>query len=457
MMSGAENSERGGRYRPLPTGMHGLDPEVVSRDQRDRLRNALVELIAEKGYPGVRIVDLSRLARVSQPTLYSLFADKEELFVSAYEAIAERTYRTVIAAYGRADGAGRRLERGIAAFAELAAAEPEAISLLVLGAFGAGAPALERRNLSLEQFEARVRASRDREPVADPADLTIKFVLGGLREVFAARLSKGEGAELPPLSEQLAAWAGAYPVSPPAGLLAAVRAAHEQAPPSVPGLSERARRAGKRLPSGRSDLPRETVIKSQQERIVDATAAIVAEKGLAGLTIPEIARRASVSNKTFYEIYESKHGAFLGAQKIGMLQALRVAVQAYEERMPNWPRAIAGGLRALIDYLVSEPDHAHLSIVDTFGASPDTIATRAAILASFAGYLQPGYGLAPDTTKVPAIAVEAVVGGAWQVLHHYIASGRLGELPAASRQLTYLILVPFLGPERAAQAAQEGP
>src|ERR1700681_4804337 len=65
------------RYRPLPTGTHGLDPELVKRDQRERLQQAMIELIAEKGYPAVRIVDLAKLAHVSQPTFYSLYADKE--------------------------------------------------------------------------------------------------------------------------------------------------------------------------------------------------------------------------------------------------------------------------------------------------------------------------------------------------------------------------------------------
>ena len=77
-------------YRPLPTGAHGLDREGVMRDQRERLQRAMVELIAEKGYPAVRIVDLARLARVSQPTFYGLFADKEELLLSAYDEIAAR-------------------------------------------------------------------------------------------------------------------------------------------------------------------------------------------------------------------------------------------------------------------------------------------------------------------------------------------------------------------------------
>src|SRR5271168_404678 len=97
------------RYRPLPTGTHGLDPELVKRDQRERLQSALIELIAEKGYPAVRIVDLAKLAHVSQPTFYSLYADKEDLFLSAYDEVAQRTAKTVIDAYESDGSADERL------------------------------------------------------------------------------------------------------------------------------------------------------------------------------------------------------------------------------------------------------------------------------------------------------------------------------------------------------------
>jgi AcrR family transcriptional regulator len=440
------------RYRPLPTGMHGLDPEVVKQDQRERLRSAMVELIAEKGYQAVRIVDLARLARVSQPTFYSLFGDKEELFVSAYDEIAERTARTAIAAYSSDVPDDERLLVAMRAYAELSAEEPEAMSLLVLGAFGAGAKALEHRTRSLEALEARIRGSRDGDPAIDPTDLTVKVILGGVREVAAIRLCRGRGGELPDLATQLSDWASNYPRRVPSGLEAPPAAPRTGAPGPVP-TSERARRAEGRLPSGRSDVPRELIVQNQRERIIDATAAIVAEKGLAALTIPEIARRASVSHQTFYDIYASKHDAFLGAQKVGMLQALSHGVEAWEARMPDWPRAIADGLRAVIDYIVSEPAHAHLSIVDTFGASPETIETRDEILRGFATYFTPGYELAPEGVEVPAIAAEAVVGGCWQVLHYYVENDRIGELPAAAPQLTYMLLTPFLGPKRATEVA----
>ncbi len=147
----AEPSER---YRRLPTGTHGLDPEDVRRDQRERLQRAMIELIARRGYRAVRILDVTKLARVSRPTFYELYADKEALFLGAYDEIAERAAKAVTAAYEARGHRGRHLRAGIRAFCELAAAEPEAMSLFVLGAFGAGAKALERRKLTLRGARA---------------------------------------------------------------------------------------------------------------------------------------------------------------------------------------------------------------------------------------------------------------------------------------------------------------
>jgi AcrR family transcriptional regulator len=443
------------RYRPLPTGTHGLDPDDVKSDQRKRLQEALIELIAQKGYPGVRIVDLAKLAHVSPPTFYSLYDDKEDLFLSAYDEVAARTAKSVLLAYASRDREEERLVVAMRAFAEIAAAEPEAISLFVLGAFGAGSRALERRRRTLEEFESRIWTSRDGADGGDRGDLTVKFILGGIREVTTSRLREGRQGELLGFAGELASWAAGYPRRLPEGLsVSPLNPSRACDGDSLPA-SERARRAGGRLPSGRSDLPRQFIVKSQRERIVDATAAITAEEGLAGLTIPKIAKRANVSFQTFYNIYPSKHDAFLGAQKVGMHQALRIASEAYEAHESDWPRGIAAGLGALIDFLASEPAHAHLSVVDTFAASLETIEIRGASMQGFAAYLQPGYELAGEDRDVPSIAAEAITGGIWQVFHHCIENDCLAELPAVAPQLTYLALTPFLGPSQAAKIARE--
>jgi AcrR family transcriptional regulator len=490
----------GERYRRLPTGAHGIDPEEVKRDQRERLQSAIVELIAERGYRAVRILDLTKLARVSRPTFYSLFDDKEELLLAAYDEIAQRTAKTVIAAYevkDAGDAPHGRVQAAIHAFAELAAGAPEATSLMVLGAFGAGPKAIERRNHTLEALERSIRASRDGASPGGVAvsaggrrrksgagsqaetgkesgeDLTVKVILGGIREVTAARLRQGRVEELPGLAGELATWAACYPVKLPAGLRVPGRRADgpggsdETTPAATCSPSERALRAEGRLPSGRHDLPRQFIVKNQRERIVDATAAIVAEKGLASLTIPEIARRANVSHQTFYEMYPTKHDAFLGAQKVGLHQALGVTIAAYEENEEDWPRGVAAGLRALLGYLASEPAHAHLILVDTFAASPEAIEIRDTSIHAFAAYLQPGYHYAASSSSsngsagtssgggaVPGVAPEAIAGGIWQVLNYYIEDDRTDELPEVAPQLIYAALTPFIGPRDAAKAAR---
>src|SRR5277367_2798498 len=451
------HGESAERYRRLPTGTHGLDPEEVRSDQRKRLRRALIELVARRGYWAVRILDVSKLARVSRPTFYSLYADKEALFLDAYDEISGRAARAVMAAYEAEGSEGQHLKVAIRAFAELAATEPEAMSLFVLGAFGAGAKALERRNRTLEALEELIRSNRDPDSSERRIDLTVKVLLGGVREVTAARLRRGNSSELPELAGQLGAWAASYPLKLPSGLAASESGGRRSSDKASSLVSERAKRAEGRLPSGRHALSRKYIVKNQRERIVDATAATVAEKGLAGLTIPEIARRANVSHQTFYEIYPSKHDAFLGALKVGMHQALRVAGEAFDAHKDDWPSAVGAGLHALIEYLISEPAHAHLSLVDTFAASPDAIEIRDRALESFSAYLKPGYEFAPKGRQVPAIVTEALVGGIWQVLHDYIDTGRISELPGVAPQIVYLTLVPFLGSKEAAKAARLRP
>lgn len=440
------------RYRRLPTGTHGLDPEEVRDDQRQRLRTALIELVARRGYRAVRILDVTKLARVSRPTFYSLYADKEALFLDAYDEISGRAARTVVEAYEANRSESAHDEVPMRAFCALAAAEPEAMSLFVLGAFGAGAKALERRNRTLEALERVIRSSRNPALPDQTVDLTAKVLIGGTREVTAARLRQGSSTELGEVADELAAWAARYPHELPDGLECR-EPRRRRSDAALTPISERARRAEGRLPSGRHALSRKFILNSQRERIVDATAAIVAAKGLAGLTIPEIARRANVSHQTFYEIYDTKHDAFLSALKIGMHQALAVLAKAHDAHADDWPRAVAAGLEALIDYLVSEPAHAHLSLVDTFAASPRAIEIRDSALHSFSAYLGPGYGLAAKQGRdVPAIAAEAVTGGVWQILHDYVDNGRISELPELAPQISYLALVPFLGSESAAGA-----
>ncbi|MCW2988568.1 MAG: transcriptional repressor BetI, partial [Solirubrobacterales bacterium] len=88
----------GERWRP-PRGRHGLPPEVVARSQRDRLLEATMQVVAEKGYAATTVADLTKRAGISRTTFYELFADKEACFLAAYDNAVDGLVRRIAVAY----------------------------------------------------------------------------------------------------------------------------------------------------------------------------------------------------------------------------------------------------------------------------------------------------------------------------------------------------------------------
>ena len=188
--------QQAARYRPLPTGTHGLDPELVKRDQRERLQNGDDRADRAEGLPG-------GAHRRPGKARARLAADLLQPVRGQGRPVPERLRRGRRAL--RADGRERlprrrprdeRLAVAMRAWAELAAAEPEATLAararrVRRGRKGARAPQAAYSTSS----SAVSSASRDGEPPsADPTDLTVKAILGGIREVTVDAPARGSRA-----------------------------------------------------------------------------------------------------------------------------------------------------------------------------------------------------------------------------------------------------------------------
>jgi AcrR family transcriptional regulator len=463
-------------YRRLSPRAHGLDPEGVVRDQRVRLRGAIVRLVSERGLLATSVSDLTRLSRVSRRTFYDLYADKQECFLEAFDEIAARVSSAVLDALDRAGDGGDGEDRlsadealrvAVRAYLELAAAEPRAVLLLLVGSLGGGPEGLEHRN---EQHLATARRAhsehagkRARSPIS-PLDPTVQIVMGGIREVSARRIRAGKARELGALAEELATWALSYPAVAPASLTERIslradrQTARVQADPSsapesedssMPSFSE----GPERLPSGsgRHALSPELVAEHQRERIDEAIAAILATRGHSGLTVAEIARRAGVSHRTFYEHFPDKWEAFLESGRAGARQSIRSALASYEAHPDTWPAAAPAAIEALLQRMASEPSRTLLRFTDMFGAGPQGLAMRDGVLAALAdrldfGARQGGHALSP-------LVGEACVGGVWEIIREHLAHRPVAELPDLAPQIVYAVLTPYIGAVQAASLA----
>jgi AcrR family transcriptional regulator len=199
----------GGRpaAQPLPKGRHGLSRQFIASNQRERLLDAIANVVAEKGYAATRVADITEYAGVSRKTFYELFTDKEDCFLAAYDAITALLMERM--ARGLAAVADKSWEDQVGAllgeFLTFLASEPAFARMCIVEVLGSGPKGLARRDAAIEAFFPVVDQIPRSQPGAEQwlSPLTPVFVTGGILEVVYAAIRRGETASLPDLEEDL--------------------------------------------------------------------------------------------------------------------------------------------------------------------------------------------------------------------------------------------------------------
>ncbi len=183
----------------LPPGRHGLPREFVVHNQRERLIAGLAEAIAEKGFTGTTIGDITRHAAVSRRTFYEHFGSKDECFVAAYDTVMAELGERVGAAFDELDDWGHAVRAGIAAMLAFLAAEPNLARLCMVEALVAGPVVVERYDASIQSLVPYFKAGREgRSPevLARLSPTTEEALVGGMVSLISRRIIAGKTAEL---------------------------------------------------------------------------------------------------------------------------------------------------------------------------------------------------------------------------------------------------------------------
>src|SRR3954469_6336232 len=190
----------------LPKGRHGLSREFVASNQRERLIDAMANVVAEKGYAPTRVVDITEYAGVSRKTFYELFTDKEDCFLAAYDAITallmDKLGRSLAAAQDTWEAKVHALLGGLLAFM---AAEPAFARMCIVEVLGSGTAGLARRDAAIEAFFPVVDfvPRRQLAPGEELSPVTPVFVTGGILEIVYAAIRRDETEALPDLAEDI--------------------------------------------------------------------------------------------------------------------------------------------------------------------------------------------------------------------------------------------------------------
>jgi AcrR family transcriptional regulator len=206
---------------------------------------------------------------------------------------------------------------------------------------------------------------------------------------------------------------------------------------------------GTPLPSGRHNLPREFVVTSQRDRLLDAMAQACAEKRYAEVSVADIVAQARVSRSTFYEIFPDKEACFLAAYDAILGRFVTEVIKACADPDLTWPEQIELGIEAALGFLAAEPAFARMCIVDMFSAGPSALERYLSAVRLIANFVDGGRTQNADREDVPKSIATMLVSGAAVVIRAEIVSERTQHLPEVGPDLLFSLLVPYMDREEA--------
>lgn len=201
-----------------------------------------------------------------------------------------------------------------------------------------------------------------------------------------------------------------------------------------------------RLPRGRHGLPRELVERSQRERLLAAVVRVTAARGYDSTTVGDILGEAGVGRESFYELFTDKLDCMLAAHRI-LVDSLEEQVRAAYIGGDPWPERMRRALAATLRWFAADPDAARFMLVELSTVGPafhDIFQTE---YARFTKLLDEGLDGGPRPELKGA--TELAVGATMARIYEEVVLDRADRLPNLLPDLTYGLLVPFIGEEGA--------
>jgi len=207
-----------------------------------------------------------------------------------------------------------------------------------------------------------------------------------------------------------------------------------------------------KLPPGRHLVPPDFVAQNQRERLLLATAELVAERGYQKTTIELIAKTARVALSTFYEQFSSKEECFLAAFDESVSSAAEVFAELLDPEQ-EWSEQISAAIEIFLEMVVNEPARARLCIVESQAAGGAALARYQEMLERVAPKLREGREHNPRSSRLPDGLEVAIVGGLAWLVHQRLVAGRDGEIKGLLPEMLQVTLTPYVGEEEASRAA----
>ncbi len=115
-----------------------------------------------------------------------------------------------------------------------------------------------------------------------------------------------------------------------------------------------------------------------------------------------------------------------------------------------WPERVRAGLEALLAEVAAQPLMAEAMTRSFPGIRPAAYERYVAMLGRFVPFMHEGRDYSEVDEELPEEVELLAVGAAEAIIFSEVDAGRAGRLPTMMPEILFSVLVPFMGPDRAA-------
>jgi AcrR family transcriptional regulator len=201
---------------------------------------------------------------------------------------------------------------------------------------------------------------------------------------------------------------------------------------------------------------RERVEAMQRARLLASMTAVTSERGFAEATVARVVKRAGVSRRTFYDLFEDRE-ACLSAAFAQATERLAARVGAEFHRPGRWRERARAALAALLAGFDADVAVARLCVVEATKGGPELLQRRREVLDALAAAVEEAREEARGSSSPPPLTAESTVGGALAVIHARLLAdpGPEPSLHALLNPLMSMIVHPYLGPAAARRELEQ--
>jgi AcrR family transcriptional regulator len=413
-----------GRFDKLKPGPKRV-PLDVRGHQRERIQQAMIELVTASGYRNVTVRKLTKLARVSPRVFYSQFDGVEECFVQTYGLLMDQARDHVASSRHHRRRHSDQVRDALVALLEGVSPDSAPARFLLIEAYGGGPAALARIRAEEANLGVALRGavSRRGQQVTQGA---ASWVVAGAMRLARTAPESVERAEI----GQFVRWGSSVlvPGNPD--------------PSETPSARRRPAQSKGRIAEHEVDC-----LARERGLLLSAGFKVARSEGYWGLSVSKVRSAAGLSRSSFDRQFSGVEDCYLASLAAYCRRRL-LPVFLGARSSSGWPEQVHRRIQILCEELAADQVSARLGFAEILAPGTAGLAAREALITEAAAAWR--RTAAPDV-RPDAEMAEATVAALWSAIESAVRTGA-DRLPAGAATFSNLLVAPVLRGEAAREA-----